>query len=923
MMQYLNELSGLKLIAVRITVVLALCILFWKVYLGPALESTGGYTPTKFKNKKWFHWWDAAILLALAVPMFFIMKLGVTSPFSMSFLYHISVISPLIACAALFAVWLCALIFDSTLACFLLGLVAILGAVGKPASDSKSLSYVTNRQKIEEIEFQLVDPIDNAELTINGVEFGKLPLRTTYKELLAKIPEGYSPPRFAKNTDTKEFNAKERGYLQTTSDTISSYNKENGITIHFQLCQYEEENSLPTNSLGAYQKIWFKVNVGDTPAYIRSNDNRGVSADEDGVTQVFLELKFQESEQKFVHLINHLKLEGYQPSKEWLAAFSTFGRQGLVDLKELARSDKELLPVVDAAIKDKFGISKNLSKDEAWEVLKKLQKQADLAGEFDWKMSEYAAAKLLAPYLDPDQVITELMATMKSSDEISITLPKASKKRVRRKKDFPLEVLTYVASLMDEDLDEKSPDQYNIFETQFGDKWFVKHPPQPSSYTFKDVLSFLERSKITGSKEKMTSGMRSLVRMGYQAFNKFRAPLFGSPMADQFVLHQAVPGGATAISRTFGDEHWVTGLAGNLGMTIPMGDKESLGSVEVDRWQKEILFLDTPVGQAYRKEHEKEILELAIRSLGPIEKGKVDPRDKNLNQVINALQSSLNQSFVPNFRWPLPHLEFLFLDAKNQTKPDPNKPSLAMKFWPYFDSMLEAQSRIAQIIRLKARWLYLARIWPESTPEMFADAYFKTDASNRQRVIAGRFRTGLPDTIPVHSRLEIFNLIKDRAKDLPAGVPPEKIFYYQEDIELLPKNEVESIKRAIAKLDCKEAADVLMDTVFTKFLEEMDLEKVRSADPYTNDALQRLSCRLHGLQWIPLDYRVEALANHADPKFRQIAIAMIRQRSTQRLASLLKELKKDKDPDVKSFALEVDAELNKLLATPLRALSLY
>lgn len=71
------------------------------------------------------------------------------------------------------------------------------------------------------------------------------------------------------------------------------------------------------------------------------------------------------------------------------------------------------------------------------------------------------------------------------------------------------------------------------------------------------------------------------------------------------------------------------------------------------------------------------------------------------------------------------------------------------------------------------------------------------------------------------------------------------------------------------------------------------------------------------INFLPRDDRIECFAKHENSWYRQVAIALIRERPTPRLVGLLDALVSDEDAAVKSFALTVRAELDSLLSAPM------
>jgi len=217
------------------------------------------------------------------------------------------------------------------------------------------------------------------------------------------------------------------------------------------------------------------------------------------------------------------------------------------------------------------------------------------------------------------------------------------------------------------------------------------------------------------------------------------------------------------VSRSLGDDNLVSKASLQVGLSLRANDNADFGSIKINGWLARLLQMNSPTGRKFRRENRDEILQLAIRSIGPRKEKEDKIKNRGMLQVLGALVAS--NSFGGS-DWPtIPQLEFLMLD----TTPEGNEQSLAKEFWPYLDGMIDTFPKIDESTQLRLRWKYLARIWPESNEDAFVDAYFDRASPHRQWALTerNRFTCGLPKSLPIATRMEILRRIKLKIDKLP------------------------------------------------------------------------------------------------------------------------------------------------------------
>ena len=223
-------------------------------------------------------------------------------------------------------------------------------------------------------------------------------------------------------------------------------------------------------------------------------------------------------------------------------------------------------------------------------------------------------------------------------------------------KDFSeLKPIVHAAWEIDQALNLKAPEKYNVIERQVGDALFVKNPPRCSPYGYRDLYSVFQGEKGAGR---------------IRAIETVR-PIFGSPLADEYVKRQWEAHLAKMVSRSLGDDNLVSKASLQVGLSLRANDGADFGSIKINGWLARLIQMNSPTGRKFRRENRDEILQLAIRSIGPKKEKKVKIKNRGLLQALGALAAS--NSFGGS-NWPtIPQLEFLMLD----TTPEGNEQSLA------------------------------------------------------------------------------------------------------------------------------------------------------------------------------------------------------------------------------------------------------
>lgn len=564
-----------------------------------------------------------------------------------------------------------------------------------------------------------------------------------------------------------------------------------------------------------------------------------------------------------------------EPTETWYAEFDKFQSREFAwsATRRFIQTEPQFQQAIDQYLKRQYGLGSEINSALAWQTLERLEGE-DSGGEFWAKVKR--VVEIVAPHLDHDQLIRKLVA--------------ADKKDWPKTREFEpdlwfdwraipenneLKPFVCAAWFLDREMNRSEPGQYNTFEENIGRDQFRRNAPEPVSSSWRTLTSLYVRIISGGSDE---LGINHLAAYVLLKSEEYDAPLCGGRESDEFLRRR-----------------WLWSL----------GAEQQLGSIKVKQSLHQMLFLDSLGGRKWRQDNRETTLDLARRSIAPMPKPKPMVKNKDASLAFGAIASIFSQGNKEP--WPIPeHLNFLFLDHGLEAKP-----SVAMEFWPEFTSGIEKIERISQLDRMAMRWNYLAKLWPESSADMFVETYIAEDSDLRQEFLLGKYResVGLPQTLPVSAQLEILQNLQTTIRKNPKGVPDGVRLHDFREHETA--NEIETIDHAISNIDSQAGAETylrLMRSGLVQWADKSDgfdsyesLKWKFSTRYQKHDAFGKFHWR---------DDRIKVFAEDDDPLIRIVALQVIQHRPVPQYVKLLQNLTQDKDETVRKKALEVTAFLD-------------
>ena len=485
-------------------------------------------------------------------------------------------------------------------------------------------------------------------------------------------------------------------------------------------------------------------------------------------------------------------MENYQPPPEWYDAFLSYESRGWDLLQTQSKSEPELLRLVDGCAHHVYHIEQIQTPQQAWTTLMQISDEAVANGRYESDSCQGRAVELLVPKLDPEQLTLVLQKAFGDSPfplvRYGLKPPSADgplwPPRPRWSPPLPPEVLAIqpvfqAAWQLDRTLNKQQPDQANIVEERVTPA-LLRHLIQAPNH----VLPYAEA--------------------------------LGGPAFDQFLLRhdwKTGPDEFAVLDQNQQTARWFVGLLSHLDSDARSHfdsiETVGVGNASVNRWFYQLTYLDSPGGRQFRREHRDRLLQIAVRSLEPVRRQKAKTETERAAAMVTAAILSNVQPSSPGATPP--HLDFLFLD---QTSTE-NQKSLAMEFWPYYDRQLGTipteNISVSQLLRL--RWNYLARLWPESTVEMFVQAYPERSPlydygirGPETRRIAHYF---LHDPVPPDVRFAILSGVRAKLQEKLRSLPdPQQVL----GKKYIAVNDIEALGWCSQQFTCPESAAAFMES---------------------------------------------------------------------------------------------------------------
>lgn len=677
------------------------------------------------------------------------------------------------------------------------------------------------------VRIELIDQLAGADVWMNGVNLGKTPIEITARELFNKVPDwpNDSPEQKAVHDDSPG--------NRWTDSTGKAYSR-------WGWCPLHTRPHIPRST-----QLYFKVDFEGIPGYSQIAGQQHLQPGTPNESHlVKLDTVFPQWDHEIETLLDRARLQDYSIDEAWKTAFQSYGEFGKRALEVCLSKEprmaqlKDVDPSLNAMLRD---VKDSVS---AWRLLMKIEDEARRTRSYDSGSSNGLAVDEIVPMLDPQQLIDhalELLRTTENPDPSGLRQwPDGRFANYEDRDNKPREVtalfpIAQAIWRLDQALDKQSApaskgDAANsrvVLETILGTR------------TYPGMSDTVDPSQDNLVERLLTP---ELLRMSYDNLDRLKyAEILGGSAYEVFLLRNDWHSPATD---SFNGE-WI-------------GDHSNY----VNKWYARLMRLRSPLGSAFRRQQQSNLLEIAGKGITPY---------------------SLNQNLFSE------KLSFLFLDRVYSK----DHPSLAMQFWREVKAVT-ADDSVHQSMQI--RWDYLGRLWPESTPEMFIDV-----VDDEFRISEHVHFVELPSSMPVRDQYQVLMAVladwQKRVSQL-VRVPGDDNNYSsprQKHLRL-----ISTLREVLYRLNCEEAA--------AQLLTDMKAEPEHSWHKSIANFLKYDTTH---------EDLIRLIATGDDIKLQRDVLPAIQNHPIPERVRLLDVLLKSTDETVRTEATAVQAYIEKLRTQPL------
>jgi hypothetical protein len=440
------------------------------------------------------------------------------------------------------------------------------------------------------------DSVRGAELFVNGVDLGPMPVQISKEELERRVPRWDKPPT---GFDDKVFVPILRPQWE------SCWEREMGWWFAY--------DQPPTSTEKFYYQARYAGEIGVAPGF--GNHSGGGSVD-----QTFVGFLFPQRDRRLQTLLNQARLSDYHVSADWFRALETFDEDGWLALRRDAVQEPGMDEVLTQWARWKYNLDDVHSAVDAWDALQRVCREADDNGVYLTPGVAGRAVEILARQVDPDQLVRACAKVIADTSSGGFVMWKIGQ-QVQFGTADAMDKMRFVGT----DWYGNSSDEQGQFYGTSGN-WGALQTP--GKLVIAHALAEMWKAGIAHEKIQSEIGP-DLLAWHYDSIlilPLILAAEIGGPQVDAFLLAQ--PWQRTV---TFSDrEMTVFGV-------YPGGD-------DMNRWLYLLAQLNDLAGEAFRHEHATEILDMAGKQL----QGSMIVWDSQLDYLLQ--DHDLAWKFWPRFR---------------------------------------------------------------------------------------------------------------------------------------------------------------------------------------------------------------------------------------------------------------------------------
>ena len=249
------------------------------------------------------------------------------------------------------------------------------------------------------LHFDLVNcDLQGAELYVNAVQVGELPLAIDRSELVSKVPVWHEPPALED--------------LSEIPESLKTYRPSGGASLRGHSLFYPIFDSMFDSDKTEYyaqvkyQDQWCYAGRGGSGGGGNRRKHQG------------LEFICPMYEQGLEQLLDIARIKDYQVSETWFEAVDTYGHDAVLALLKAEPEEPGMKDLLDQWASRKFGLDKVHNEATAWQAFERICQAVTKAKAYSTEGLEGRAVALLAPKLPVTQLTRQAVGLVRRTNSL-------------------------------------------------------------------------------------------------------------------------------------------------------------------------------------------------------------------------------------------------------------------------------------------------------------------------------------------------------------------------------------------------------------------------------------------------------------------------------------------------------------------------
>jgi hypothetical protein len=248
-----------------------------------------------------------------------------------------------------------------------------------------------------------------AELWVNGVSLGKMPVQTTLEEFVERVPYWPEPPEGYKD---KTDEVHKPHYSPRGSRGYSIYQR----WSRFELPELPQQYRMDPRPEREGRYYYARVKLDDEWGYFDGGGGGGGSGGRyTYTTERHFPAVFPKRQQRLEKMLDKARLSDYRVDADWFSTMETFGQDGPLAVRRAMEKEPDMINVLDDWAKWKYDLDQVTDAESAWSVFQRICAEADLLGSYSTAGVAGRAVELLAPHLDAERIVKRAVKLIRST----------------------------------------------------------------------------------------------------------------------------------------------------------------------------------------------------------------------------------------------------------------------------------------------------------------------------------------------------------------------------------------------------------------------------------------------------------------------------------------------------------------------------